>query len=283
MGEKYNTIRISLISVLCLLFCLDGDIKAQITVGDIPLPSEEYERIQEKYNSFGQWLSHLPLKVKGSPVLNYRGGYFKSGGDSTVYAVIDKDIKNRRLEQCMDILVRFYAEYLWSTGDMKKFSLPLPGGYWLDWSDWKNGDRPQFTGIKMDLKSGHLPDSSFTTFQKYLNMIYSVSHTQQFYHTYQLIDKKNIQPGDFIVSKGTKGHAVMVVDLAKKRNGELVALIGNGDTPACNFFLLSHKSDQPWIPLRFDQEILDLPLKRKITWDGLRRFALPMKEQSENE
>ena len=64
----------------------------------------------------------------------------------------------------------------------------------------------------------------------------------------------------------------MIVDIAVNREGDLIALIGNGDTPACQFFLINYKKDQAWIPLDFNRTYLLLPLKRRMTWDGLRRF-----------
>ena len=67
----------------------------------------------------------------------------------------------------------------------------------------------------------------------------------------------------------------MIVDIARNSRGELIALIGNGDTPACQFFLLNYTRDNPWIPLSLDNDVIPLPLRRKMTWDGLRRFDLP--------
>ena len=247
----------------------------QSRIDEIPLPSVDFERVESFPGSFQQWLRELPLKPKGSDVLNYRGGVFKSGEDTAVAFVTDINIKNRRLEQCMDILIRFYSDFLQSENQMNTLILPLPGGYWIKWTDWKKGYRPIFKGIDVTLKKTSFPDSSYKNYQSYLNTVYSESHTQQFYHAYKKINRSDIMIGDMIIRKGTKGHAVMVVDLAKNDKGEMIALIGNGDTPACQFFLLNHKRNSPWIPLHSDQINLELPLKRKIGWDGLRRFSRP--------
>ncbi len=248
---------------------------SQSSIGDIPLPSTDYYRIGINTSSFAEWLRELPLKKSGSAVVNYRGGIFKDGADTSVAFVADLDMKGRRLEQCMDILVRLYAEYLWGAKQVKNLILPLPGGYRLKWKDWKEGFRPVFKGIDVNMKKSSKPDTSYKAYKTYLNTVYSESHTQQFYHAYQPVGRTEIQIGDIIVKKGTKGHAVMIVDLAKNEHGEMIALIGNGDTPACQFFLLNYMAESPWIPLNFDQETLDLPLKRKMSWDGLRRFSLP--------
>jgi hypothetical protein len=264
--------QLTLISQICIT-----EANAQSTIGSIPLPSNNYLRIKVEPASFGEWLRDLPLKEKSSPVLDYRGNIFKSGADSIVAGVINWDIKNRRLEQCMDILIRLYAEYSWENNNTASLSLPLPGGYWLSWEEWKSGFRPVFKGINVKLKKKTVSDGTLKIFRSYLKNIYNASHTQQFYHAYQAIDRNKVQIGDFIVKKGTKGHAIMIVDLAKNEHGDLIALIGNGDTPACQFFLLNFRTGQPWIPLVFTEDILDLPLRRKMSWDGLRRFVLPRK------
>jgi len=266
---KYGII----IPLILLIFL--NPLYSQSKIRDIPLPSTIYKRIQVKTGSFAEWLRNLPLLKPGSDVQNYRGGIFKTGLDTAVAYVVDLDIKGRRLEQCMDILVRLHAEYLWENKRVKNLKLPLPGGYWLKWEDWRNGFRPVFKGIDVDMHKSSQFDSTHRTYQLFLNTVYSEAHTQQFYHAYQRLDRLTVEIGDIIIRKGTKGHAVMVVDMAKNDQEELIVLIGTGDTPACQFFLLNHKKDRNWIPLKFDQEILELPLKRKMGWDGLRRFDLP--------
>ena len=252
---------------------------SQTVIGEISPPPNDYKRIEIEKNSFAEYLRNLPLKEKGSDVINYRGDVFKSGSDTSVAFIVNMDIMGRRLEQCMDILVRLYAEYLWSVKQIDSLILPLPGGYWLQWRDWQSGLRPFFKGIKMKMQKSIQHGNPEQIYQSYLNTIYNESHTQQFFHAYQSVPRENVQIGDIIIKKGTKGHAVMIVDLAKNKEGELAALIGNGDTPACQLFLLNYKVNRPWIPLKFDQETIKLPLKRVMKWEGLRRFSLP-KEKS---
>jgi len=174
----------------------------------------------------------------------------------------------------MDILVRLYAEYIWQNDRAAELCLPLPSGEWLRWLDWRQGLRPVFKGVQMKLKLSAAPDSSFLNYEKYLRLIYSESHTQQFYHALQRIDIADLQIGDFIVSRGSKSHAVMIVDLAKNNENQLIALVGHGDTPACEFYLLSCRDRNPWFPVRFTEEKLPLPIKRQMKWAGLRRFMV---------
>lgn len=273
-----STVRSFIYILLIILFTPPGSSYSQSTIQDIPLPSEKYKRIQIHEHSFAAVLRDLPLKPLGSDVLNFRNGIFKSGKDSAVAFVVDLEIKGRRLEQCMDILVRLYADYLWKEKQADVIKLPLPGGFWISWKDWKNGHRPVFKGIDVRMQKTSEFDDSYLTFQSYLNTVYSESHTQQFFHVLKPIKREEVQIGDIVIRKGTKGHAVMIVDLAKNDQGNLIALIGNGDTPACQFFLLNHKKNKVWVPLDFKNNILELPLKRKMNWEGLRRFNMPKDE-----
>jgi hypothetical protein len=241
------------------------------TIADITVP-EGYSRIITDKNSFANWIRKLPLKPAGSNVRDFRGNIFKSTDDSTVAFVINWPIAGKRLEQCMDILVRFYAEYLWNMQEQVKLSLPLPGRHLLKWTDWQLGYRPKFKGINFELIKSTKFNSSKNNYNQYLNLIFAETHTQQFYYAYPEINRHEVRIGDFIVKKGVKGHAVLIVDLAKNANGNLIALIGQGDTPACEFYLLNYKTKNPWFPLRFDKEALPLPIRKKMTWDGLRRF-----------
>ena len=251
---------------------LQAQIKELRRIQDIAVADSGYLRVAVDEANFGHWLRQLVLKPEGSPVLSYKGKVRKSAQDTTVAAVINLDIQGRRHEQCMDILIRLYAEYLWQNKSAEGLSLPLPAGVWLSWPEWRAGLRPEFHGVQVKLKQKVAPDSSFQNYENYLRLIYSESHTQQFYRGLKRIDRQDLQIGDFIVSRGSKSHAVMIVDLARNKQGQLVALIGHGDTPACEFYLLKNRRNNPWFPINFEQEKLPLPVKKVMKWEGLRRF-----------
>ena len=107
-----------------------------------------------------------------------------------------------------------------------------------------------------------------------MNTLFEYSGTQAFYHYYRSIPLSDLQIGDFIVKKGKNGHAVMIVDLAKNVKGDLVAMIGQGDTPACQFYLLKQPNGNPWFPINLNDPAPDLPIKKKMYWNGLRRFDI---------
>jgi hypothetical protein len=271
--EAMNINRTSFFLLTVLFLSHSHLISAQVTIIDIPLPSKSFHRVDVDSSSFAAWLRQLPVKKAHSPVLDFRGNIFKKSDDSTVAYVVDFSMIGRRLEQCMDIVVRFYAEYCWNYQLTDNLNFPLPGGYWLQWNYWKIGFRPQFRGMTMSLEKTTREDDSYNNFNKFLNTIFNYSHTQQFYHAYRQIVREDVQIGDFIVRKGTKGHTVLIVDMAADEDGNMIALIGNGDTPACEFFLVNSNQNVPWINLSFENDTLPLALRRQMSWDGLRRFS----------
>ncbi len=182
------------------------------------------------------------------------------------------NIRGRKLEQCMDILVRFRAEYLWLSGRREAIHFPLPEGSDFRWKDWAQGWRPAFRGAHFKMEKTAGTDSSYANFLKYMNLLFEYSGSQAFYHYYEALDPASVKPGDFVVKKGKKGHAVLIVDMAVDSVGNRVALIGQGDTPACQFYLLNYKKGNPWFPIEINQKSLPLPIKKKMYWQGLRRF-----------
>ncbi len=235
-------------------------------------PPPGFERIPAEENSFAFYLRNLPLLPENSPVIDYQGNISKSADDTTVAGVVDYPVRGRKLEQCMDIILRFYAQYLRSQDRGDEIVFYLPGGYPLKWLDWRNGFRPQYHGIEFDLVKTEPRDSSRKNFERFLWHIFYRSSTQAAYFAYPDVVREQVQIGDFVVKKGKKGHAVLIVDLAVDSLGNKVALIGQGDTPACGFYLLNYKNGQPWIPLDFERDHLLLPIKKKMCWEGLRRF-----------
>ena len=135
---------------ILFFFCLSPELilsnPNKSTIKSIPVPVG-FQRISVKEGSFAGWVRNLALKPLGSPVLDYRGKIYKRGDDSTIAAVVDWNIKGKKMEQCMDILIHFYAEYLWQDNCINKIRFPLPGGYWLDWNHWKMGGDPNSGGL----------------------------------------------------------------------------------------------------------------------------------------
>lgn len=223
-----------------------------------------------KESSFGYYLRNLPLTLSVA-VLNYRGTVFKVSDDSTVAGVIPIAIKGKNLWQCMDILQVLHMDYLDSQKRKSEINYYLPEGTKFSWLEWQKGLRPVFKGLAFQKIKQAQVDTSAASFNRYCNTIFQYSSTQTFWHYYPDLKFADIQPGDFITKKGKKGHAVLILDIAINEMGEKVALIGQGDTPACQFYLLQ-KNGNPWFKIDKDMSYPDLPISKKMFWSGLRRF-----------
>jgi len=233
-----------------------------------------YKRTGVKQNSFAAYIRNLPVLKDSIDVLDFRKRIWKKSEDSTLAAVVPVNILGQRLWQCMDILIRFHIDYLFKNRSAW-INYPLPDGTMLSWYEWKDGIRPVFRGMHFSKLLKAKKDDSHSNFNKYLNTIFEYSGTQSFWHYYPDIDLKDIQPADFIVKKGRNGHAVLIVDIAENQSGEKVALIGQGDTPACQFYLLKQSDGNPWFPIDPKSAAPALPIKKKMQWEGLRRFPNP--------
>ncbi len=242
-----------------------------ITINHIKLP-DGFIRVRVQSDSFANWLRQLPLLPPGSPVYDYKNRIKKTGKDTTVAAVINMNIKGKNLDQCMDILMRLRTVYLIDQNQQEKIVFPLPDGKFLSWKKWESGYRPYFKGSHFYLRKMTIADSSEKNFEYYLRTIFEYTGTQAFYHYYNTIVYDSLKIGDFIIKKNPQGHAVMIVDLAEDESGNKIALFGQGDTPACQFYILNYKKDNPWFPLNKFQKKPPLPIKKSMNWHGLRRF-----------
>ena len=231
-----------------------------------------FKRITVPPNSFAGWLRNLPLKPEASAVLDYRGRIKKSADDTTVAAVVNMNIHGKNLDQCMDILMRLRSEYLISKKRKQKITFPLPDGTMLSWQAWKSGYRFRLKNYHFQLYKATSQDSSQRNFEIYLRNIFDYTGTQAFYHYYKTIPYDSLKIGDFIVKKNPHGHAVMIIDIAEDSSGNKIALFGQGDTPACQFYVLNFRKNNPWFPISESQEKPPLPIKKSMKWSGLRRF-----------
>jgi len=234
-------------------------------------PPQGFSRVWVAAGSFAAYLRALPLVKDSINVLDFKNRVFKKSTDSSLAAVVPVNISGKRLWQCMDILIRFHVDYL-QKNPKTAISYPLPDGTPFSWQEWQQGMRPIFKGLSFSKVHKSNTDSSLKNFTRYLNTIFEYSGTQSFWHHYPDIHLKDIHPGDFIVKKGRNGHAVLIVDIAENSKGQKIALIGQGDTPACQFYLLKQKDGNTWFTIDTKSDYPLLPIKKKMFWAGLRRF-----------
>ncbi len=231
-----------------------------------------YHRITVMPQSFAGFLRRLPLHTGRKAVRDYRGQIFKNVADSTVAAIVNLHIRGKKLEQCMDIIQRLYAEFCLQTAREDSIRFLLPDRSILSWKDWKQGWRPQRKSEMFPLKKNARPDRSRRNFEAYLWEIFYYSGTQTAYFGLQKVEPQNIRIGDLIIKQGRRGHAVILLDLAENDVGDKKGIFGQGDTPACEFYILKNRDGLPWFDLNFNHVSPNLPIGKKMLWTGLRRF-----------
>ena len=169
------------------------------TISNIPAPFG-YTRVEASPGSYAEYLRSLPLRPKGTKVNLYTGG--ESSYQFLSTAVIDKDILSNS-EQCADVTMHLRAEYLWQKGRYSEISFV------------------DVNGKRLNYKGG----SSRKDFEKYMCNVYGWCSTYSVYHETKPRSILDVQPGDVLVYPTrpghTLGHAIIVVDVAKKSDGRV--------------------------------------------------------------
>lgn len=208
------------------------------TIGDIPAP-KGYTRVEFEHGSYAEYLRNLPLKPQGSKIMLYTGG--KARLQFLGAAVIDQKLFSDD-EQCADVTMRLRAEYLWEKGRYSEICFrDIP----------KN--KVQYTG-----------GASRKAFETYMRKVYGVCNTFSVYHETQPHSIKNVKPGDVFVypaRSGRKyGHAVIVVDVAKSKSGEIAVMCAEGNTPARDQHVVRNLDSNcnPWFIFNGDEDVFEI-------------------------
>ena len=235
----------------------------------LPVP-EGYTRVAVEPGSFGAWLRGLPLRPAGTPVLDFRGQEILSARDAFLGAVAELDVGPVNLQQCADSIIRLHAEWLWSRGQQERISYRFTSGDVASWSRYAAGERARVSGSKVTWAKSGPVDASRAAFQRYLDLVFTYAGTLSLETVKQKPSREDVRPGDFFVSGGSPGHAVLVLDVARNVEGKRVALLGQGFIPAQDFHVLSPGGEGPWFPL--DGDTVATPFWKPFAWSSLRRW-----------
>ncbi|MGM0597852.1 MAG: DUF4846 domain-containing protein, partial [Myxococcota bacterium] len=105
----------------------------------VPAPAGYHRKIV-KNGSYAWYLRHLPLKPTGTPVKTYKGTIIKSW-QSFATAVIDLPLDSRGFMQCIDVIVKLRAEYLWWRRQKNKIGFLCGSNKSFTWKQWSQGIR----------------------------------------------------------------------------------------------------------------------------------------------
>lgn len=212
-------------------------------INQIPVPAG-YTRVKTDSTDFGFYLQNLQLKQGNNEVLLYDGS--KKYNQSAQFAIIKMDVGKSDLQQCADAVMRLRGEYLFG---QKKYS----DIHFCFLSDGKPRYFKEYSGGVY----------TYQKFRKYMNYIFSYANTRSLRRELKHISNiKDIKIGDVFIQAGTPyGHAIIVVDMAKNKNGNLVFMLAQSYMPAQEIHILKNPSDNkisPWYNINFG-ETLETP------------------------
>jgi len=236
--------------------------------------SPGFARVSVEDGSFGAWLRMLPLAAPGTPVLSNSGSIVRSGSHANVAAVSTVDIGTADLQQCADSIIRMHAEWLWSIGK-RDMSYRAASGVMLPYERWKRGERVFLVGQKLEWRvSAAGPSDTHASFRVYLDRVFEWANTGSLERQGVAVSVDQIEPGDFFVTPGGPGHAVLVLDVAKNAEGATEVLLGQGYMPAQSFHVIQQRPGTVWY--RIDRELggVQIPFwGSPFPWSSLRRLV----------
>jgi hypothetical protein len=184
-------------------------------------PPAGAQRVEVAGDSFGAFLRLLPLKPAGSSVHLFDGS--EKARQDVHAAVVDLDVPRRDLQQCADAVMRLWAEYGYARGTTIAFH-PEPGKATALTFDARTHDRKAFAKWLIKV----FADAGSASLQAELKPV-----------------RGDVEPGDVLIQGGYPGHAVLVLDVARGKDGKRWLLLGQSYMPAQEFHVLRN-GDGVW-------------------------------------
>jgi len=215
-----------------------------------------YERQAVNSSSFAHYLRNLPLKPAGSKVKYYNGAL---KNDAAYVAVVNMPISDRNLQQCADAVMRLRAEYFYAQKEYDKISFRLTNDFEADYANWMQGNRVAVKGNKTNWCKARQPSNTYQDFRNYLEFVFIYAGTLSLSKQLHPQNMKNLAIGDVFILGGSPGHAVIVVDVARNKNGEKVFMLAQSYMPAQETQILRNPSDafiSPWYRTEIQNKLL---------------------------
>ncbi len=216
-----------------------------------PVPTG-YQRVAVTLDSFGDWLRNMPV-IERDDVRAYDGSRI----NAPAAAIVPIDVGRGDVQQCADSILRLYSEYRWHQKTQDSWAMHFTSGDISSWTDWSAGKRFQVSGAKVKQIQKAKSDGSYTQYQKWLRHTFLYAGTRSLHLDSTAVSmEQDIQPGDFFVTAGSPGHAILVLDVAQNSEGKAIGLLGQGFMPAQEFHVLRNSSPQNkhWFVLPENQE-----------------------------
>ncbi len=218
------------------------------------IPISGFTRESTPKKSWPDFLQNLKLEDFGKPILKYDGSEITDQKHHV--AILPYDVGTLDLQQCADALIRLRAEYLFDLKKYDEIGFEFTSGDYYSWQHYYNGYRPIINGNNVSFvkNATSAPKDSYQDFRKYLDIIYTYAGTISLSKELKTSNNKTeLFIGDLIVTPGSPGHVVMVVDKITNKNEHRYA-IAEGFTPAQSIHILSINNN-PWFDIKPEKEI----------------------------
>jgi hypothetical protein len=224
-----------------------GNRSGRQSIADRFPPPPGFSRSPAPSGSFADWLRHLPLLPHEAPVMLHDG---RAKPRQDVHAaVVDIDIGRRDLQQCADAIMRLRAEWLFANGAADRISFNATGGEPIPFARWARGERPRFSGRRINWSQRAAPDQSHTALRAYLDVVFIYAGTWSLERELVPASAAAVEIGDVYIKGGFPGHAVLVVDAAvDTATGRRRLLVAQSYMPAQSIHVLRnpHDGGGPW-------------------------------------
>lgn len=212
-------------------------------------PPDAFIRVPAAAGTFGAWLRGLPLKSDGAAVLLHTDA--PNARQDVHAAVIDIDNGTRDLQQCADAVMRLYAEWQFSRGDLARIAFNDTGqGHPMAFSRWAAGERPRASGQALVWTKRAAADASYASFRRYMDTVFAWAGTHSLERELVPVGDGRVEIGDVFIKGGFPGHAVLVADVVENpQTGDRRFLLIQSFMPAQDMHVLRGSNGSPWYAL----------------------------------
>ncbi len=213
-----------------------------------------FKRVETPVNSWENFLQNLKLQDFGKPILKYDGSEISDQKHHV--GILTYDIGTTDLQQCADALIRLRAEYLFKNEKYSDIHFRFTSGDNYAWESYAKGIRPIINGnsVRFSQSANQNQLNNYPEFRKYLDIIFTYAGTISLARDLKEDrNKKEFEIGDLIITPGSPGHVVMIVDKIENADQKRYALV-EGYTPAQSIHILSENGN-PWFDLKISDNI----------------------------
>lgn len=223
-------------------------------------------------DAFGAWLAGLELHAADRAVRTHTGEavalpHAPPEAQAVVLPLMEGD-----LQQCADSAYRLRARFLRESG-AREITFHATNGQPLPWARWAAGERTRLEGQRLVWVPG--PGGPIESrWESWLREVFVYAGTRSLAarDTVPVDWSSGPRAGDVFVAPGSPGHAVVLMDVARRSDGAWLAVVGEGFMPAQDFHVHRGPEEGWWV--------LDPRRGLELPWwplppEGLRRWTGP--------